>query len=144
MGAVRRARYPRSGAASPHTGLLRCPWVLQFCHLLVHPHPIPALGPGQSLPELVLGLLMGLELLEHLHGHTVFRPASTSSAEPGTVLSKTVIYLERDTSKILMNFQVLLHVIWQPRILLKKKIKEREGDPPLLCAQALPHPLHCF
>lgn len=25
-----------------------------------------------------------------------------------------------------------------------KKENKRERDPPLLCAQALPHPLHCF
>lgn len=43
--------------------------------------------------------------------------------------------------KILMNFQVLLNVIWQPELFLKKKKKR---DPPLLCAQPLPHMLHCF
>lgn len=58
----------------------------------------------------------------------MFLPGS-SSPQPEHVLSKPVIYLGRDTSRILMNLQVLLHVIWQPGFSQKgKKIKEREKD----------------
>lgn len=54
--------------------------------------------------------------------------AFISSPQPGSVLSKPVIYLESDISKILMNFRVLLRVIWQPRILSKKKENKRESE----------------
>lgn len=72
-----------------------------FCYHLVHLHPIPALGPGQSLPEQSLCLLAAsqlveLELPEHVHGDTVFLQGSwvgTSSPQPDSVLPKPVIYV---------------------------------------------------
>lgn len=90
---------------------------------------------------------MELELPEHVHGDAVFLQGSwvgTSSPQPDSVLAKPVIYLGSDISKILMDFQVLLYVIWQPGFSQKREKRERERDPPLLCAQPLPHPLHCF
>lgn len=57
---------------------------------------------------------MELELPEHVHGDAVLLQGScvgTSSPQPDSVLSKPVIYLGSDISKILMDFQVLLYVI---------------------------------
>lgn len=68
----------------------------EFCFHVVHLHPIPALGPQQSLPEQSLCLLMELEFLEHLHGDVSCRLAPL-------LLSQVVFYPnQRYTWKVIL------------------------------------------